>query len=43
LQGGVAVIKIVSLNQCCGSGIRCPFESWIRDEQPGSHFRELLG
>jgi hypothetical protein len=39
--------------QCSGSGIRCPFDPWIRnpgwvkvriwirDEQPGSYFREL--
>jgi hypothetical protein len=37
--------------QCCGSGIRCLFDPWIqdpgwekigiRDEQPGSYFREL--
>jgi hypothetical protein len=28
---------------CCGSGsgIRCLFDPWIRDEQPGSYFREL--
>jgi hypothetical protein len=46
------VIKI-TINQCCGSrsGIRCLFDPWIRDpgwvnirirdEQPGSYFREL--
>jgi hypothetical protein len=40
-------------NQCCGSGIRCLFDPWIRDpgwvevsirirdEQPGSYFLEL--
>jgi hypothetical protein len=29
------------LYQCCGSGIRCLFDPWIRDEQPGSYFLEL--
>ncbi len=31
-----------SLRQCCGSGsgIRCLFDPWIRDEQPGSYFRD---
>jgi hypothetical protein len=27
--------------QCCGSEIRCLFDLRIRDEQPGSYFREL--
>jgi hypothetical protein len=31
----------VVLYQCCGSGIRCLFDPWIRDEQPESYFREL--
>jgi hypothetical protein len=37
--------KFDKLKQCCGSGsgIRCFFDPWIRirDEQPGSYFREL--
>ncbi len=32
-------------NQCCGSGIRCLFDPWIReirDEHPRSYFLELI-
>jgi hypothetical protein len=50
LQHHPGTVRIVY--QCCGSGIRCLFDLrdpgwvkkiriWIRDEQPGSYFREL--
>ncbi len=42
-------LQCQSRNQCCGSGIQCLFDPWIRDpgwvknkdEHPGSYFREL--
>ncbi len=46
-------VNLYAFPQCCGSGIRCLFDPWnrdprwvkirvrIRDEQPGSYFRDL--
>jgi hypothetical protein len=36
----LAVIVVCSVADP-GSGIRCLFDPWIRDKQPGSYFREL--
>jgi hypothetical protein len=47
---GIFTLVLKGDKQCCGSGIRCLFDLWIRDpewvknkdkhEQPGSYFRE---
>ncbi len=34
-------IDLDNVFQCCGSGTRCLFVSEIRNEHPGSYFREL--